>query len=92
MRPPACQVWRSTGMYAPPGEVVTVTIGNAAAVASGKLGLLIGCHDDTLWGKDEPLRRPPRQAYQAVTPGALVNHSDRNSQCPHGSNPLTVPG
>ena len=39
--------WHSTGLYAPPGEVITVTVPEAAA--GRKLGVRIGAHSDTLW-------------------------------------------
>ena len=40
--------WHSTGLYAAPGEVITISIPREAA---GKgLGVRIGAHTDTLWG------------------------------------------
>ena len=39
--------WHSTGLYAPPGKLITVTVPAEAAVA--KLEVRIGCHTDTLW-------------------------------------------
>lgn len=39
--------WFGTGLYVPPGEVVTVTV-PAGWVGAG-LGLRIGAHSDTLW-------------------------------------------
>jgi hypothetical protein len=39
--------WHSTGLYAAPGEVITVTV---PADAAGKgVGVRIGCHSDRLW-------------------------------------------
>ena len=53
---PGADLWVSTGVYARPGGAVTVALPSAAA----KLGLKvsIGCHIDSLWGK-ESLRRMP---------------------------------
>ncbi len=48
--------WHSTGLYAAPGEVVTVTV---PASAAGKgLFVRIGCHNDGLWRLDA-WKRPP---------------------------------
>ncbi len=49
-------VWRSTGLYAPPGEVLTVTISEAAT--GHGLDALIGCHTDTLWSTESWERSP----------------------------------
>lgn len=49
-------VWRGTGVYAPPGEVLTVTV-PADWVDQG-LTVLIGAHTDTLWHLDPWLRHP----------------------------------
>jgi hypothetical protein len=52
----AVPAWHGTGLYAAPGEVVTVTV---AAGAAGKgLGLRIGCHTDTLWHLETWKRAP----------------------------------
>ncbi|MCX7825713.1 MAG: M60 family metallopeptidase [Verrucomicrobiae bacterium] len=48
--------WHSTGLYAPPGEVVTVQVPDAAA-AKG-LWVRIGAHSDSLWDLDEWRRFP----------------------------------
>ncbi len=45
-----------TGLYAAPGEVITVTVPQKA-VDQG-LGLVIGVHSDLLWGLDEWSRMP----------------------------------
>lgn len=42
--------WHSTGLYAAPGDVVTVTV-DEAAVNKG-LNIQIGSHSDKLWHKD----------------------------------------
>jgi hypothetical protein len=48
--------WHSTGLYAAPGEVVTVTV---PAKAAGKgLHVRIGCHADGLWRLDAWKRAP----------------------------------
>ncbi|MEC9070823.1 MAG: M60 family metallopeptidase, partial [Myxococcota bacterium] len=49
-------VWRSTGLYAPAGDLVTVSV---PAFAAGEgLSILIGSHTDTLWHKEEIRRFP----------------------------------
>ncbi|TNE45791.1 MAG: hypothetical protein EP343_25615 [Deltaproteobacteria bacterium] len=48
--------WHSTGLYAAPGEVVTVTIPTQAA--NQGLSVRIGAHSDRLWGKEEWRRIP----------------------------------
>ncbi|MFT7626035.1 MAG: hypothetical protein ACI9WU_005228, partial [Myxococcota bacterium] len=60
---PLADVMRSTGVYAAPGEVITVTLPAGSATAG--LGILIGCHTDSLWGRDE-WRRNPRVARRWV--------------------------
>jgi hypothetical protein len=45
--------WHSTGLYAPPGEVVTVR-----APTGKKLRVRIGAHTDRLWGKPKWRRAP----------------------------------
>jgi hypothetical protein len=49
--------WHSTGLYAPPGEVVTVRVPPDAAGRG--LGLRIGPHTDTLWGIQDDWTRMP---------------------------------
>ncbi len=41
--------WHSTGLYAAPGELITVTISSNAV--AGKLAVRIGCHRDQLWSE-----------------------------------------
>lgn len=48
--------WHSTGMYAAPGDVVRVEIPPAAVPAG--LKVRVGCHQDTLWHRDEWRRFP----------------------------------
>ena len=47
----------STGLYAAPGELVTVTV-PAAAAESGALHVLVGAHSDGLWPRAEWTRMP----------------------------------
>lgn len=49
-------VWRATGAYVPPGEVVTVTIPTAWAGAG--LSVRIGPFTDALWSRDPWARHP----------------------------------
>jgi len=49
--------WRSTGLYAPPGEAIAVRVPESAA--HGGLMLQIGSHTDTLWGVSDGWRRMP---------------------------------
>lgn len=52
----AVPAWHSTGLYAAPGETVTVAVPKAAA---GKgLWVRIGCHNDRLWHKSQWRRAP----------------------------------
>lgn len=53
----AVPAWHSTGLYAPPGEVITVDL--AAGGEAMGLGLRIGAHTDTLWGTEDPWTRMP---------------------------------
>ncbi|OGV66799.1 MAG: hypothetical protein A2283_16080 [Lentisphaerae bacterium RIFOXYA12_FULL_48_11] len=48
--------WHSTGLYAAPGELITVTVPQSAS--DNKLRLRIGCHSDGLWNNDK-WSRPP---------------------------------
>ena len=49
-------VWRSTGLYAAPGDVVTITV--PARVVDTGISVQIGAHTDRLWGKDAWERAP----------------------------------
>ncbi len=46
----------STGLYAPPGEVVSISV-NDSLVDQG-VWILVGAHSDNLWGKDQLHRFP----------------------------------
>ncbi|KAG2430925.1 hypothetical protein HXX76_009897 [Chlamydomonas incerta] len=50
-------VWRSTGLYAVPGQLVTVTTANASALGAG-LRIQIGSHTDDLRRKADWKRLP----------------------------------
>ena len=90
--------WHSTGLYAAPGEVVTVTV-PAAATDKG-LQVRIGCHKDNLWRLDawqrvpeiclsQPLAEPVTRAASAF--GGLV-YVDVPRDCPLGTVKVTVTG
>jgi len=64
---PRSPVWRSTGRYAAPGEIITVTTPEAAVGAG--LEIQIGCHTDTLFDSDE-WRRMPRLVNQRAIDAA----------------------
>ena len=49
-------LWRSTGLYAAPGELITITI--PANLAGDGLGVQVGAHTDTLFGLDSWPRMP----------------------------------
>ena len=49
-------LWRSTGLYAAPGDLITITI--PASFAGDGLGVQVGAHTDTLFGLDRWPRMP----------------------------------
>lgn len=57
--------WHSTGLYAAPGEPITLRV-PAAAVAAG-LVLQVGAHTDLLWEQEEWRRVPKAFARRPVT-------------------------
>lgn len=57
--------WVSTGLYAAPGEEITV---ESSAVLSG-VSLQIGCHSDTLWHLDRWQRHPQITVRKTLVPG-----------------------
>lgn len=61
--------WHSTGLYAAPGEVVTVTV--PPALAARALGVRIGAHSDRLWGLDA-WSRPPEICVRLPIDGAAT--------------------
>ena len=50
--------WHSTGLYASPGTVVTVTLPNSLLASAGSITYLVGCHTDGIWHKEEWTRMP----------------------------------
>jgi hypothetical protein len=56
--------WSSTGLWAPAGGVVTITVPTKAV---NKLNLLIGAHTDNLWNKDKIKRFPSIVRSFAIT-------------------------
>ena len=64
--------WHSTGLYAAPGEIVTVIVPTTAVHA--KLRLRIGCHKDTLWSEKIPAwKRVPEITRSFVIAGAVTH-------------------
>jgi hypothetical protein len=55
---PSVPAWHSTGLYAAPGEVITVRVEGNAGPARRRLMLRIGSHTDTLWHLDSWERFP----------------------------------
>ena len=49
--------WHSTGLYAAPGELVTVTVPTEVAAADG-FHVRVGAHSDRLWHRSEWTRMP----------------------------------
>ena len=49
--------WHSTGLYAAPGELVTVTV-PAAAAAAGGFHVRVGAHSDGIWNRPDWTRMP----------------------------------
>lgn len=49
-------IWHSTGLYAAPGEVITLTL--PLSTINEGLGLRIGCHTDSLWNLTKWERAP----------------------------------
>lgn len=90
--------WHSTGLYAAPGEAVTVTV--PAAAADKGLQVRIGAHRDRLWHLDawrrapdiclsRPLAEPVTRVASAF--GGLV-YVDVPRDCPLGTVKVTVTG
>ena len=57
--------WQSTGLYAPAGKIVTVTVPDAWADAG--LRVRIGCHKDQLWHLREWKRVPEITLERSIT-------------------------
>ena len=90
--------WHSTGLYAPPGEVITLT---APSTASGKgLGVRLGVHTDTLWHLPRWERAPevsfqfalnsPRTLCANAFGGAVL--IEVPDDCELGRVPVTIEG
>jgi len=47
---PRSSLRMSTGLYAPPGEIITITVGEE--VSELEFSILIGAHTDSLWNKE----------------------------------------
>lgn len=62
---PRVPEWHSTGLYAAPGEALTVTL-PAEAISAG-LGLRIGCHTDGIWHHDKWARFPEISYARSLT-------------------------
>ena len=90
--------WHSTGLYAAPGETVTVSVPEKAAEKS--LYVRIGCHKDALWRHDA-WRRAPAICHHfplktATTPAANAFggpvYIEVPRDCPLGRLQVTVAG
>jgi len=90
--------WHSTGLYAAPGEVVTVTV--PASAADKGLRVRIGAHSDRLWHLEAWMRAPDiclsRPLAEPVTRlasafGGLV-YVDVPRDCPIGAVKVSVAG
>jgi hypothetical protein len=57
-------VWRSTGLYAAPGDTITVRIDERFTRAG--VGVRIGAHSDELWGLEEWHRVPQLTRHQVL--------------------------
>ncbi len=64
--------WHSTGLYAAPGERITVTM-PASAAAAGGYAVRIGAHSDGIWGRPEWTRMPEiTRRFPVSTPTTLA--------------------
>ena len=90
--------WHGIGLYAPPGEVVTITV--PASAASAGLGIRIGAHTDTLWHLDKWERFPEVSMHAPIkTSTTLVSSAfggtifiDVPARCSLGVIEVTVMG
>ncbi|RYD78421.1 MAG: hypothetical protein EOP84_14280, partial [Verrucomicrobiaceae bacterium] len=90
--------WHSTGLYAPPGGLISVQIPADAAKAG--LSIRIGCHSDSLWHLNEWKRAPEITRTAKITSatstiansfGGLV-YIDVPKGCKLGSLQITING
>ena len=58
--------WHSTGLYAAPGELVTVTVPAEVAKADG-FGVRVGAHSDRIWRRSEWTRMPEISRYFPIS-------------------------
>ena len=58
--------WHSTGLYAAPGELVTVTVSAEVAKADG-FGVRVGAHSDRIWHRSEWTRMPEISRYFSIS-------------------------
>ena len=69
---PLAPLRHSTGLYAAPGEPVTVTV-PAAAAESGAVQVLVGAHSDGLWPRAEWTRMPEiSRRFEVLSPTTRV--------------------
>jgi len=64
----SCPGWHSTGLYAPPGEIITIVLPEDVNPPVD-LKLQIGCHTDRLWHLDVWKRCPEIVRRVALKPG-----------------------
>lgn len=90
--------WHSTGLYAPPGEVIEI-VTTEQAIGKG-LDLRIGCHSDRLWDTDQwrrcpeiCLRRPLAEPVTRIASpfGGLI-YIEVSERCKLGTIPVEVRG
>ena len=58
--------WHSTGLYAAPGELVTVTVPAEVAKADS-FGVRVGAHSDRIWQRSEWTRMPEISRYFSIS-------------------------
>jgi len=94
---PSVPGWASTGLYAPPGEAITVRLGRDAPAG---LALRIGAHTDRLWALDAWRRHPEvsvrlplgRGATKAASPHGGLVYVDVPEGCAPGALDVRVEG
>lgn len=90
--------WHSTGLYAPPGEVIAVTAPGGAA--GGGLAIRIGAHSDRLWRLDTWRRAPEicrrrrldHARTEAASPFGGPIYIDVPRDCPLGTIEVSIAG
>jgi|GEM_PF-5982139 len=66
---PGPHAWNPTGLYAPAGSVVTLTVTPNGSGDMPELAVQVGCHTDQLWDKDAWERVPRVALSQQLKPG-----------------------